>query len=365
MTGQNLLERIERYIGRYVALPSDPAGQSLVLALWALHTWLYEHYPATPYLTITAGTKGAGKTLCMEVLSLICRGAHVMATLRPLAMLRVIDVHDGKCTIGVDESEKLTSSAVGDLRSIFTTGYTAGGEHYITTKTREYLRFRTFCPKMFALIGDVMDVVRDRAIVVHLRRATPAEDFRATLPTAASEAQAIVAGILGYFRTIPPLVQPMFLQGREREIWSPIFSIAAALNLDKATMNRLTSACADMVGLKSAEARSYFRAEESEVEASARMAGERAIQDLREVLRDGEQAIFSAVAVERMRALPTGPWRTFRGRGLDEVTLAGLLNRFGLQTKIVRMHVGKGARRAKQLNGYRVSDVHAAIERMG
>jgi hypothetical protein len=56
-------------------------------------------------------------------------------------------------------------------------------------------------------------------------------------------------------------------------------------------------------------------------------------------------------AVERMRELPTGPWRTFKGAGLTENKLADLLSTFGVHSGKVRMVRGKGARQAKAMQG--------------
>lgn len=334
--GQALINLVEGYIRKYVTFPDASKGQSLVMALWCVHTWLYERFSTTPYLVITASTKQAGKTLCMEVLSLICRGSQMMATLRPLALVRVMEAYEGRVTLFCDEAEKLSSGAVGDLRSIFTSGYRVGGMHLVSAGTG-FKRFRTFAPKCFALIGDVMDVVRDRSIVVTLQRAKPVADFHASHATAEQEAIAIQAGILAYFDVVPELVQPEFLSGREREIWAVLFSVAKALKLDAATMHTLEATCADLVGAKSAEARAYNATKESEAQAGDVTASEAALRDLASVLKAGEKGIFSKTAIERMKAIPTSPWRTFKGEGLTQHGLAALISRFGIVNKSVRM----------------------------
>jgi hypothetical protein len=361
--GQKLIERIMRYVGRYVEFPQNlpvkAEGQLLVLALWAVHTWFYERFPATPYLSITAATKQAGKTICMEVLSLICRNSHLAATLRPLALVRVIEAFEAKVTLGIDEAEKLSSGAVGDLRSIFTTGYTSGGKH-IVSKGTEFVAMRTHCPKMFAQIGDVMDVVHDRSIVVHLQRLDPSVDFRANRTEAQTEAGLIQAGILSYFAGVTELelVQPMFLKGREREIWTALFSTASMLKLDKATMGKLEAAAVDLVAMKGADLRKLRKAEESEEAIKAARAGEQAVRDLASVFRDGEKHLKSGEAVERMKGLNTSPWRAFRGVGLTADSLADLVRPLGVKVGAKRF----GKEIAK---GYSRVDVVASIPSKG
>lgn len=362
-TGQHLLETIEAFICKYVALPAAPAGQSLVLALWALHTWLYEHFPATPYLQITAPVKQAGKTLCMDVLAEISRNPIMLATLRPLAVLRYIEAHSGRCVLYFDEAEKLNQGAVGDLRSIFTTGYRTGGKHMITAPGgKDFLTFNTYAPKAFALIGEVMDVVRDRSITIHLQRLWPSVDYYANRTQAQTEGQLIVADVIKYFSThpIPSMITPEFLYGREREIWTPLYSLAAALKINNDTQDRLIRATADLVGLKSAEAKKYTEAQaESEADTAKRVDGERAIRDLASVFRDGESRIPTATAIERMRALPAGPWRTYRGAGLTDILLAQLVGPFGVQSRPMRF--GKGQTNNPTRRGYSRADVIASL----
>lgn len=356
--GQKLVERIENYIGQYVELPADIAGgdgQRLVLALWALHTWVYKKFPATPYLSVTASVKEAGKTLCMEVLSKICLGPHILATLRPLALLRVIKAFDGNVTLFVDEAEKLSSGAVGDLRSIFTTGYSQGGKHVISSGVSDFVSFDTFSPKCFALIGDVMDVVHSRSIVIRLERAEPRGDFRGA---DSFDAQIEAAEICGEIRTVfeglagLPLVQPRHLKGRELEIWAALFSVASGLGLDGAMMRRLEAASVDLVDLKhNAPKRVHYSAED-EATAALGMVAERALRDLAAVMGEAEPFVFSSVAVERMKGIPTGPWRTFRGVGLNEVSLSELLRQHGVTPQNNRMARGKGASKAVKGSGY-------------
>lgn len=353
--GQALLESITAYLNRYVALPSNVEGQDLVLALWAIHTWMYERFPSTPYLTVTASTKQAGKTLCMEVLKEICRGGKMFATLRPLMLVRVIEAFEGRCTLFLDEAEKMGSAALGDLRSIMTSGYRVGGVHGITAD-KSFKEFRTYAPKCFALIGDVVDVVRDRSIVIYLRRAQPAVDFLAHRGAAEQEARMIQAGILAYFaKEVPAMVEVTALKGREREIWTVLYSIAEGLKLDAATMERLQRATSDLIGLKSAEARSYSAVQESEVEAGDVSMGEQALLDLDAVLdaptRKLTGNIHSAEAVRRLKAISTSPWRTFKGRGLDVDALADLVSRFNVKPKNLRMERGESGLMLKGYNG--------------
>lgn len=363
--GQKLLERVERFIRRFISFPDDVANgdQSLVLALWAIHTWVYEHFPVTPYVAITATTKEAGKTLCMEVVAALSRGPEPLATLRPLAMLRLASMAGGQITAFIDEAEKLSSSAIGDLRSIFTTGYSRGGQHAITMGPDKAIRFATFFPKMFALIGDVMDVVYSRAITIYLERNPRAviEDFRGNAEAFKLEGKAITDDLRAYFKAeVFSLASgsPMFLQGRAREIWGPLFGLAEAMHLDKRTRERLIAVAMDLEGFKKGGGRrSSFDADAeagAALMADAALAVEHLAQVLPEVGKVASGDVWTVTAIDRMRAIAAAPWRTYRGVGLDGVTLAELVGVFGLSSEVVRE--GRG-RAAKALNGYKRAKV--------
>jgi hypothetical protein len=104
----------------------------------------------------------------------------------------------------------------------------------------------------------------------------------------------------------------------------------------------------------------------AEAEAEERTYAERAVRDLASVLQPSEAAIFSALAVERMKAINSAPWRMYKGEGLDAMKLASLVNPFLSQSRNpVRMVTGKGAKSAKQGRGYRREDILSALAKLG
>jgi hypothetical protein len=231
------------------------------------------------------------------------------------------------------------------------------------------IKFPTFWPRAFALIGDVYSTLRDRCIVINLQRATPGQlekVKRYRRDDAIREASAFVRqleawreatytdGTLSTF----PVTEASWMSGREEELWTPLYSTLKLLGVDAETVKRFRVVSADLAALKSMDARRYTDAQKAEDEARDVSYGERALRDLIAVLREDERAIFSAVAVQRMRAIVDGPWRTFKGEGLTENRLADLVSRFGVQPKLVR--VG-GGRSGKPARGYPAAAVRAAL----
>jgi len=334
--------------------------QALVVSLWALHTWCYERFTSTPYLEITATTKRSGKTTLMEAIALVSRQSQLFATVRMLTVVRLIEALEGRLTLGFDEAERLSSAALGDTRSMLAVGYRKGQMHAVASGSK-IQKFATFCPKMFSLIGNLTGVLRDRSIPIEMMRSKPVRDFQADRPSAEAEAAALVdewQRIAARLDRIP-VVAPEWLDGRERELWTPLVSLAAALGLHKQTQDMLIAASVDFGVLKTLPAKQWHSAQD-ETDAEERDAASRCLADLRSIVAADERAIPSAVAVERLRGITTAPWRAYKGVGLNENTLAALLSRYGIAPGVVS--IGKGRKGRKQYRGYTVADILKPVE---
>lgn len=371
--GQMLVERIEKWLGGYMVLPSDYA---LVLSLWALMTWVFEKFDVIPYVVVTAPVKGAGKTQLAELVARLSYDPVEWGSATPATMYRRLGEKGGRMSLFIDEAESLGSETTGALRSVLNVGFRRGGKVARTGAGGKVEEFPAFCPKMIVLIGHVFDTLNDRSIVLSLERGTPSELARLKdydMGVVDGEAAAIVGdprgAAAGTIRRImvdeaPAImaVRPGFLSGRDRDIWSSLFGLAASLKLDDPTIDRLTRAAADLSKAKKAPQR--VRGESESVALDAANA-EQLLRDMRRIFREGEKVIFSAVAVERLKALPDGGWSKYRGEGLDVMSLASLLKRHGVARRPVRLARSTPGVKSMVANGYRAADVVAASERLG
>jgi hypothetical protein len=354
MTGLELIGAVREWLRRYVVLSS---AQELVLALWCLHTWVYDRLSrTTPYLEVT-GVSGSGKTRLMEAAALVSRGSIILTTLRTLAMARRIRETDGHVTFFVDEAERLSSAQFGDQRSMLASGYRRGGEHMISVG-KETAMFEVFCPKMFTSLRTLTTVIHNRCIPIWLDRGKPTADLGLEYERAEATSSELIEQYKNVMKVTPRFVtvDPMWLTSeRDREIWTPLFSLAATLKADKATMDELTAASVDISSLRGVERRMDSVVEdEAEKERSYAV---RLLTDVRAVLKPGEAAVPSRELVERLRLLPTGPWRSYQRSGLSEITLAQLLGAFGLESKDRR--IGKGRKNSKVLKAWSASEINA------
>jgi hypothetical protein len=96
--GAALLDSLCQYLKRYVILPEHAAE---ALALWILHTWVFDCFDITPYLSITSPTKRCGKTLLMTLLYWLCSRAKKSDSVSRAAIYRSVD--RDKPTLILDE----------------------------------------------------------------------------------------------------------------------------------------------------------------------------------------------------------------------------------------------------------------------
>jgi hypothetical protein len=365
--GQIVFEALSAWIGSFVVM--GPA-ERIVITLWVMHTWFSARWPVTPYLHVTSEGPGCGKTTLLEVVQPLCCQARLRATLRPLAVVR--DIQENQAALPTylfDQVEALTSTKMSDERAILLQGYRKGGEHGIAVGARQ-VAFSVYCPKAFASIGDVAGDLRSRVLLLMLRFGAPSRDWSEAMMTRDTEARVLVSGMVamwqaaGYREAAPAWVMPDWMTGREREIFAPLWSVACALELDAETIKAVRFAFTDFTeGKKTSESRSYRELVNVVKDERAEYA-KRALRDLAAVLPVGDKVhtgnVFSAVAVERMKALD-GPWRVFQGRGLDVDTLASLVSGYGVKSEVLGERKGRAA---KKLNGYHGRKVREALAKL-
>jgi hypothetical protein len=97
--GANVLEDISARIRRYVVLSEE---QTVLVALWILHTHALDAAEATPYLAIRSAEKRSGKTRLLEVLRLLV--ARPWLTGRVTAAVLVRKTSAEQPTLLLDES---------------------------------------------------------------------------------------------------------------------------------------------------------------------------------------------------------------------------------------------------------------------
>lgn len=355
---KNLVQRIEDYIQDFVTL-ADP-HYSLPLALWTIGTFCFPDFDAFPYLVITSPTKRSGKTRLSEMLTFACSNPRNFGAVSA-SIYRLIETE--RPTIVFDEAETLSSEAASTMRAVLNVGYRRG-QTIPRTVGQTIKEFQTYCPKIFVLIGDVYDTLRDRSIIITMKRAETRRRF--TYDVAKAEGQelreAIHAAVSAHAGDIQHGFQNHkglpFLMDRDEEIWTSLFVLAEIFC--KSRMQELEIAAVDMSTEKTQESKRYVDLRAAEDKATEDEYAKRLISDLYGLFAaNGRAVIRTEDVIDLLKAIPTAPWRKFRGEGIDAHDLSNMLSRFGLRP--VRVQYGNGRENRKQYRGYKRKDVEKAL----
>ncbi len=178
-----LLTEIEETIKKHVVL-SDAAATAL--AVWVLHTYVYELRDTVAYVAIESPEKRCGKTTLLSVLAAMANKPLIASNVTVGALFRAIDTC--RPTLFIDEADTFLAGS-GTMRGIINSGNT-WRTAYVLRLSRSKLksqpnnaaapaegaensglqRYSCWCPKVIAMIGKVPDTIADRSIVVPMTR---------------------------------------------------------------------------------------------------------------------------------------------------------------------------------------------------
>jgi hypothetical protein len=192
-----LLDELSAIIRMHVVLSAHAAT---ALALWVVHTYVFDTRDPVAYVSIESPEKRCGKTTLLSVLAgLACR-ALVASNITVSALFRVID--DAGPTLLIDEADTfLGGNSV--MRGILNCGNTWRTAYVLRLSGRKgrgpakpgelkndesldcsLVRYSCWRPKVIAMIGRVPDTIADRSVVVRLERklvtekCAPLTDFK-------------------------------------------------------------------------------------------------------------------------------------------------------------------------------------------
>lgn len=159
---------------------SDHAAAAL--AVWVLHTYVFESRDTVAYVAIESPEKRCGKTTLLSVLAAMVHKPLIASNITVSALFRVID--SLRPTLFIDEADTFLAGS-GTIRGIINSGNTwrtayvlrmgkskkSRGKAEAPAPTAEnadstFKKYNCWCPKVIAMIGQVPDTIADRSIVV-------------------------------------------------------------------------------------------------------------------------------------------------------------------------------------------------------
>lgn len=350
---------IEAFFAKYIVF-ADPS-YSLPLALWIIGTFVYQDFDAFPYVVITAATKRSGKTRLSELMSMVCKNPQNLGALTPAGVFHSMDSKD-PVVLFSDEAEELSSEGATQMRAVLNMGYRKGQSvrRIVHGEPKDY---PTYCPKVFILIGDVADTLKDRSVIIRMKRGNPPGRF--VFEPVRAEGAVIRARIEEDLQGASAAVAEAFLRSqglefltdRDEELWTPLFAIASVFCPDR--IEELQRYAVDIATEKTQESARYTSLLGEEKKAEQEEYALRLLADIRKLMH-GHKQIETKVLIEQLHGLTTSPWRKFRGDGLSIRNIADMLSPFGVSPGLVRI----GPRAENNVKrGYKAADIERAAKK--
>jgi len=346
-----LLDRVETFLGRFVAYPSEAARVAVVL--WVAHAHLLAAFESTPRLAFLSPEPGSGKTRALEVLEpLVPRPLHSV-NVTPAYLFRKVSDPAGSPTVLFDEIDTVFGPRAKDnedIRGLLNAGHRRGataGRCVVRGKVIETEELPAYCAVAVAGIGDLPDTLLSRSVVIRMKRRSPAERVepfrhRQHAPEGheigdrlAEWAEGVAAEMTGAWPDMPDGVED-----RNADVWEALLAVADAAGGDWPDRARVAAVALVADSL-----------------AGTPSLGVRLLADLRDVFKaDGNVAATTDALLTKLRGVEEGPWDDLRGKPLDARGLARRLRPYEIKPKVLR--VGDSTPR-----GYDPADFHDAWSR--
>ena len=235
--GAQLLDELAQTFREYVVLPK---GAPEALALWCVHTYVFDCWDVSPILAVTSPVKRCGKTTLLTVLSVIANRCLAASSVSVASIFRTVEAVEP--TLIIDEFD--TANRNHEMRAIINSGHTRGTAFVlrnVRAKNDDWTpkRFPTWCPKAIGGIGSLPSTIHDRAIVICMKRKQREESvarMRASrLENELEELRRKIArwtadNAVAFAETDPDMIEG--ISDRAADNWTPLLAIATVAGGD-------------------------------------------------------------------------------------------------------------------------------------
>jgi hypothetical protein len=221
------LELVQYALQQYVDLKPH---EYIAVALWVLHTHVFNQFLISPRLGIVSPVRECGKTTLLALVEVLSAQAQRTDGITAAAIYRMID--QMRPTLLVDEADNLGLATDGPLRAVLNSGHRKGGAITRVIKDRPK-RFSTFCPMAIAAIGSLPLPIMARSIVIHMERTDGARPLRRLkerdIDDANSDVNIIYRQVFHWAKNVNLDLDPEIpreFRNRQADNWRPLFAIA-------------------------------------------------------------------------------------------------------------------------------------------
>jgi len=325
--GDELLNDVETFLGRFVAYPSE--ATRIAHVLWIAHCWFMDEWDSTPRIAFLSPEPGSGKSRALEVTEpLVPRPVHAVNT-TPAYLFRKVSDDAGPPTILYDEIDTVFGPKAKDnedVRGMLNAGHRKGataGRCIIRGKNVETEELPAYCAVALAGLDDMPDTLMTRSVIVRMRRRAPNEHIEPwRLRINGAEAEALRDDIEGWADEVRGLVKwpemPAGIEDRNADVWEALLAVADLAGGDWPERARrsavtLVTASSDRTG----------------------SLGVTLLRDLRRIFGDQER-LSTEVILEQLHEVEESPWADLRGKALDARGLSRRLSKYDVKPKLIR-----------------------------
>ena len=224
----DLLASLTEVYGRHVVLPPHGAN---AMALWTLHAWAIEAAYVTPFLMFVSPEPRCGKSTALALVYRTAPRAEMASNISASAVFRYIDAQ--RPTLLLDEAETYLQEDE-SLRGILNSGHTRDTAHVIRLVGDDHdpKSFSSWAPKALASIGKLAATLRDRALIIPMKRRKAGEPVKKLrledtdeFATLRCKAQRWANDNIEALKKKRPRL-PQGLNDRAEDNWEPLIAIA-------------------------------------------------------------------------------------------------------------------------------------------
>ncbi|MEC7118815.1 MAG: DUF3631 domain-containing protein, partial [Pseudomonadota bacterium] len=343
VNGAALLDELTVIVNEHIACTSQVAHAT---ALWIAFTWCIEAAYVAPIACITAPEKQCGKTQLLTLIGMLCSKPLGASNITAAALFRSLE--KWQPTLLLDETDTYIKDNE-ELRGVINSGHSRNAPYVIRTTgdNHEPTRFNVFGAKCLSGIGHLPDTLKDRSILLELRRKLPTETRQPLRHRDSLDRFNILKSQLlrwsndniDSLKSARPEC-PQMLSDRAQDNWEILLAIA------------------DLVGDHWPKTARMAAVKMSGIEEYAPSINEELLSDIKAVFdRTRQNRIFSTDLLEYLCADEESAWATWnKGRPMAARQLSKRLEGFGIIPKNIRIGTG-------QRKGYDLTDFHNAFVR--
>jgi len=223
-TAGEILERLLAVLTDHVELERH---EVIAIALWVMHTFVFDKFTVTPRLLLESPVRGCGKTTVLVLLEALGRHSLRFDGVSPAGLFRLIERDHP--TLLCDEVDTYGLKGDGGLRQVLNSGHRRGGRILRCTRDGGRQQFSTFAPVALAAIGtETLPLpLQQRSIVIHMKRTarTLKRVDEATMSSLGPICSALHAWAKRAALNLDPEMPPE-LRNRAADNWRPLIAIA-------------------------------------------------------------------------------------------------------------------------------------------